>query len=263
MLFIGISPFLFLKKKFPFGRERRDQEIAENLQQKLLRDESRKLAERQSREDEVRQTHSIFFRYSWSLTWKNEIILFCRDSPCSSSCRNPTRRWKSMDLWDCGCRRCRILTLAHFTTTIISHCDNITAPLTAHRRPGIWPARRRFSVRLHGHRSFRPRANQPAKLRWKYRRVAKKNSGENRKLRMRYFIAQMVETEANQKSQGVTYFWTMLYCPRCSVTLAPPPSKQIGLYESNKPIKSKLTYRQSINQSTKGFQWKSTLDWLI
>ena len=33
-------------------------------------------------------------------------------------------------------------------------------------------------------------------------------------------------------------------------------------YESNKPIKSKSTYRQSINQP-KGLQWKSTLDWLI
>ena len=41
-----------------------------------------------------------------------------------------------------------------------------------------------------------------------------------------------------------------------------PPSKQIGQYESNKPIKSQLTYRQSINQ-LKGLQWKFTLDWLI
>ena len=59
-----------------------------------------------------------------------------------------------------------------------------------------------------------------------------------------------------------------VYCivPRCSVTLAPPPWKQIGRCESNKPIKSKFTHRQSINQSInqqKGLQWKSTLDWLI
>ena len=56
----------------------------------------------------------------------------------------------------------------------------------------------------------------------------------------------------------------LMYCivPWCSVTLATPPSKQMVRYESNKPIKSKLAYRQSINQS-KGIQWKSTLDWLI
>ena len=53
-----------------------------------------------------------------------------------------------------------------------------------------------------------------------------------------------------------------LYCPACSVTLAPPPSKQIVRYGSNKPIKSKLTFLQSINQP-KDLQWKSTLDWLI
>ena len=55
------------------------------------------------------------------------------------------------------------------------------------------------------------------------------------------------------------------YCivPRCSVTLAPPPWKQIVRYESNKPIKSKSTYRQSINQSSESLQRKSTLDWLI
>ena len=43
-------------------------------------------------------------------------------------------------------------------------------------------------------------------------------------------------------------------------------NNRIVRYESNKPIKSKLTYRQSINQSInqpKGLQWKSTLDWLI
>ena len=34
------------------------------------------------------------------------------------------------------------------------------------------------------------------------------------------------------------------------------------LYESNKPIKPKLAYRQSVNQP-KGLQWESTLDWLI
>ena len=44
--------------------------------------------------------------------------------------------------------------------------------------------------------------------------------------------------------------------------LTPPPQKEIVRYESNKPIKSMLTYRQSINQ-LKGLQWKSTLDWLI
>ena len=51
---------------------------------------------------------------------------------------------------------------------------------------------------------------------------------------------------------------TTQYCivPRCSVTLAPPPSKQIVRYESNKPIKSKSTYRQSINQSTEWTHYK-------
>ena len=46
--------------------------------------------------------------------------------------------------------------------------------------------------------------------------------------------------------------WHEWYCivPLCSVTLAPPPPlKQIGRYESNKPIKSKLTHPQLINQS--------------
>ena len=44
--------------------------------------------------------------------------------------------------------------------------------------------------------------------------------------------------------------------PLCWVALAPPPSKQIERYKSNKPIKSKLTYRQSINQSTERFTMK-------
>ena len=60
--------------------------------------------------------------------------------------------------------------------------------------------------------------------------------------------------------------------PRCSVTLAPPPCKQTVRYESNKPIKSKLTYRQinqSINQprgpTTKCFHHRNSwlIDWLI
>ena len=44
----------------------------------------------------------------------------------------------------------------------------------------------------------------------------------------------------------------------------PPPAlqKQIMRYESNKPVKSKLTDRQSINQP-KGLQWRSMIDWLI
>ena len=56
------------------------------------------------------------------------------------------------------------------------------------------------------------------------------------------------------------------YCniPLCWVTLAPPPPpwKQIMRYESNKPIKSKLTHRQSINQSTESLQSK-VYAWLI
>ena len=53
-----------------------------------------------------------------------------------------------------------------------------------------------------------------------------------------------------------------LFCPAVFGHFSPPPWKHIGRYESNKPIKSKLTYRQSINQP-KDLQWKSTLDWLI
>ena len=50
--------------------------------------------------------------------------------------------------------------------------------------------------------------------------------------------------------------------PLCWVTLAPPPWKQIVRYESNKPIKSKLTHRQSINQSTERFTLE-VYAWLI
>ena len=43
--------------------------------------------------------------------------------------------------------------------------------------------------------------------------------------------------------------WTLFILFRgVLVTFAPPPQKQIVLSESNKPIKSKLTYCQSINQ---------------
>ena len=54
------------------------------------------------------------------------------------------------------------------------------------------------------------------------------------------------------------------YCiiPLCWVTLAPPPQKQIGRCESNKPIRPKLTFRQSINQSTERFTMK-VCAWLI
>ena len=52
---------------------------------------------------------------------------------------------------------------------------------------------------------------------------------------------------------------------RCWNTLAPPPYKQIVRHKSNKPIKSKLTFRQSINQSTERFTIKVyawLIDWL-
>ena len=67
----------------------------------------------------------------------------------------------------------------------------------------------------------------------------------------------------------------MNYCfvPLCWATLAPPPQKQIVQYESNKPVRSKSTYRQSINQSTKRtycevlqpslWGFVVILDWLI
>ena len=48
----------------------------------------------------------------------------------------------------------------------------------------------------------------------------------------------------------------------CRITLAPPPWTEIGRYESNKPIKSKLTDRQSINQSTERFTME-VCAWLI
>ena len=73
-----------------------------------------------------------------------------------------------------------------------------------------------------------------------------------------------VPSIAVQRHQRIRDPLHLRYCivPRCSVTLAPPPYKQIVPYESNKPIKPKLTYRQSINQP-KDLQWKSRLDWLI
>ena len=54
----------------------------------------------------------------------------------------------------------------------------------------------------------------------------------------------------------------VLYCPAMFGHFSPAPHKNIIRCESNKPIKSNLTYRQSINQP-RGLQWKSTLDWLI
>ena len=55
---------------------------------------------------------------------------------------------------------------------------------------------------------------------------------------------------------------TLLYHPTVFGHCSPAPVKQIVRYDSNKPIKPKLTYRQSINQP-KCLQSKSTLDWLI
>ena len=42
----------------------------------------------------------------------------------------------------------------------------------------------------------------------------------------------------------------LLYCPAVFGHFNPAPIKQIVRYESIKPIKSKLTYHQSVNQST-------------
>ena len=51
---------------------------------------------------------------------------------------------------------------------------------------------------------------------------------------------------------SVVHIWhisfTKLLCPAVFGHFSPAPYKQLGRYESNKPIKSKLTYRQSINQ---------------
>ena len=54
------------------------------------------------------------------------------------------------------------------------------------------------------------------------------------------------------------YFSSALYCPAVFGHFSPAPVKPIGRYKSNKPIKSKLTYRQSINQP-KGLQWNPRL----
>ena len=48
--------------------------------------------------------------------------------------------------------------------------------------------------------------------------------------------------------------WYVLYCPVMLSHFSPASVKQIMQYESNKPIKSKFTYRQSINQSTDRLQ---------
>ena len=57
----------------------------------------------------------------------------------------------------------------------------------------------------------------------------------------RPFIGELGDNAAVAPRRGEKVTWAQLYCfiPLRWVTLAPPPWKQIGLYESNKPIKSK------------------------
>ena len=54
----------------------------------------------------------------------------------------------------------------------------------------------------------------------------------------------------------------IMYYPVMLSHFSPAPVKQIVRYESNKPVKSKLTYRQSIKQSTERFTMK-VYAWLI
>ena len=68
-------------------------------------------------------------------------------------------------------------------------------------------------------------------------------------------------TSRQRKTKKCTYI-IILYCPAVFSHFSPAPVKQIGRYESNKPIKLKLLYRQStINRKVYNESLR-LIDWL-